>query len=442
MPTSERLRSPHALRLRAGAITASLALAATVAPAAGAGAATDLQAAQSGHGSPVTTSPAAVAAGGMTAAPATATRRRSTTQVADASWNSAVQLRRGTRRGLKVAKGALWFKGPSRQSVRGRTWESGTWTSPWTTPGFGVTSLIPSWEAQTPGDSMVRVQVRARDAAGRSGTWDTVADWALDNPAVARTTLSGQSDDNGRVSVDTWLAASAVSSWQVRVTLLRAPGSKAAVAVERIGASASAVAAPGATSAPGAAAGTILDVPAYSQMTHRGHYPQWGNGGEAWCSPTSVAMVLAHYGHAPSPLGVVDDHPDAVVDHTARLVYDHGYKGTGNWAFNTAYAASVVAGDSYVTRLRSLRDAEPFITAGIPLVVSVAWSRGQLTGAPLATSGGHLMVLVGFDAAGNPVVNDPAAPTNAEVRRTYDRAQFEKIWLNASGGATYVIRNS
>jgi hypothetical protein len=34
-----------------------------------------------------------------------------------------------------------------------------------------------------------------------------------------------------------------------------------------------------------------LNVPRYSQMTHRGHYPQYG-GGQAWCSPTSLSMLL------------------------------------------------------------------------------------------------------------------------------------------------------
>ena len=84
----------------------------------------------------------------------------------------------------------------------------------------------------------------------------------------------------------------------------------------------------------------MLDVPAYSQMTHRGHFPQWGGGGQAWCSPTSLAMVLGYYGALPpAPSWVPPGHPDPWVDATARAVFDHGYDGTGNWAFNTAYAA-------------------------------------------------------------------------------------------------------
>ena len=62
-----------------------------------------------------------------------------------------------------------------------------------------------------------------------------------------------------------------------------------------------------------------------------------------------------------------------------------------------------------------------------------------LPGAPLTFSDGHLMVLVGFDAGGNPVLNDPAAPTDAGVRRSYPRAAFERQWLTHSGGLSYVI---
>ena len=52
------------------------------------------------------------------------------------------------------------------------------------------------------------------------------------------------------------------------------------------------------------------------------------------------------------------------------------------------------------------------------------------------------MVIVGFTAAGDVVVNDPAARTRAGVRRTYDRAQFERAWLRGSGGLVYVIHDA
>ena len=77
--------------------------------------------------------------------------------------------------------------------------------------------------------------------------------------------------------------------------------------------------------------------------------------------------------------------------------------------------------------------------AGVPIIVSLAWGRDELTGAPLPASSGHLMVLVGFDADGNPVVNDPAAPNDAAVRHTYIREEFERIWLERRSGTGYLI---
>ncbi|WP_374454778.1 C39 family peptidase [Nocardioides sp.] len=377
-----------------------------------------------------------------TATAAPASRARAIPQVALTSWSSYADFKAGSRSGLKLGRGNVSLLKPKRRTVAGRSYDAGSWTSPWATPGFGATALVPTWEATTPGKSLVRVEVRGRAADGTTGTWDTVADWSRLNKRLPRTTYSGQSDDLGRVSVDTWYATSSVASWQVRVTLLRPAGTTQPVSLERVGAVASAdAAAARPTSQPGPGAGTVLPVPTYSQMVHSGHYPQWGGGGEAWCSAASTAMVLAYHGVAPAPSGITPGHADATVDHTAKMVYDHGYDGTGNWAFNTAYAATLVAGDSYVTRMRDLREAEDYIVAGVPLVVSIAFARNQLTGAPISSSNGHLLVIVGFEPDGDVVVNDPAGATNAAVRRVYDRAQLERLWIAASGGTAYVIRN-
>jgi hypothetical protein len=179
-------------------------------------------------------------------------------------------------------------------------------------------------------------------------------------------------------------------------------------------------AAAGAASRPGPARGATLDVPRYSQMTHSGHYPRWGGGGQAWCSPTATSMVLGYYGALPRPKAyawVGKGHPQPWVDHAARMTFDHAYDGTGNWPFNTAYAAPR-AGKGFVTRLRSLREAEAFIKAGIPLVASISWRRGELDNAPISASNGHLLVISGFTRSGDVVVNDPAAHTRRDSGRT------------------------
>jgi hypothetical protein len=192
--------------------------------------------------------------------------------------------------------------------------------------------------------------------------------------------------------------------------------------------------------------GVVLDVPAYSQQLHRGRYPQWAGGGEAWCSPTSTSMVLRYWGRGPTAADYAwadPGEPDRFVAYAARHTFDHAYRGPGNWSFNTAYAArfGTVA---FVTRLRSLAEAELFVAAGIPLVIAVSFTRDQLDSAGYTTAG-HLLVLVGFDERGDAVVNDPASherPCNQEVRATFDRGQLEAAWMRSSGGITYVIRPS
>ncbi|WP_183095344.1 C39 family peptidase [Nocardioides stalactiti] len=356
-------------------------------------------------------------------------------------WDSDRQWQRGTLAGTTTDEGRLRFDTPVGQAtVGGRSYDVARWTSPWVEPGFDVTEVIPSWSAATPKDSWIEVEVRGRDAGDRT-SWDTIGRWASSDRHLERATVSGQSDDGTTVAVDTWRTAG-LPAFQVRVTLARRAGAAYRPSLDTITAMASRVpSAAGPTSAPGPGRGVVLDVPRYSQMAHSGHYPQWGGGGEAWCSPTSTSMVLAYYGRLPEPRRyrwVPGGHVDPWVDHAARMTYDHAYDGTGNWPFNTAYAAPL-AGKAFVTRLRSIREAEQFLVAGIPLVVSIAFGPGELDGAPISSSDGHLLVIAGVRDNGNVVVNDPASESRRRVRRTYDRAQLERLWLEASGGLAYVI---
>jgi hypothetical protein len=182
-----------------------------------------------------------------------------------------------------------------------------------------------------------------------------------------------------------------------------------------------------------------LAVPQLSQEIHRGHYPEYDNGGEAWCSPTSTAMVLGSWGAGPTAaqLSVFpgSSHVDGQVDYAARYVYDWNYRGAGNWPDNTAYAATFGL-NAFVTRLRSLAEAERFIAAGIPLVASI---NGRLPGFLFKKTSGHLLVIRGFTANGDVITNDPAVFADADARVIYGRADFENVWLGGSAGIVYVI---
>lgn len=384
-----------------------------------------------------------------------ATAATSTRQITYRQWDTAAELAAGRFSGTKTVRGTLRIATPvgtlrydDPHGQPTKTYEFGRWLSPWQRPGYSFDELIPSWEADTPGDSWVQVQVRGRSDSGRLSKWYTMANWASDDRSFNRTSHGSQSDDLATVNVDTLKAryGGGFTGWQMRVTLLRRAGARVYPSVDTLGAMTSRLPAVTrvATSTPGAARGVTLAVPKYSQMIHSGHYPEYDNGGTAWCSPTSVSMVLGRLGRLPSESAyswVPAGHPNPWVDHAARSQYDYAYDGAGNWSFSAAYA-STRADAAFVTRLRSLREAERFISAGIPLVASVTFSAGQLDGAPISSTAGHQLVIVGFTSTGDVVVNDPAARTNRSVRRVYDRGQFENVWIPRSGGLVYVIRNA
>ena len=187
-----------------------------------------------------------------------------------------------------------------------------------------------------------------------------------------------------------------------------------------------------------------LDVPAYSQNLHRGEYPEFGGGGQVWCSPTSTTMVQYYWGeefHVPDSelADIVAPNGDPQVDYAAIHAWDYEYEGAGNWPFNGAYAYSMGGIETFVTRLRSLAEAEKFIEAGIPVITSLAWDEEEMPEAGYG-SNGHLMVLVGFTADGDPILNDPNHATNEEVTQVYTRENFEKVWQSSSKGTVYIHR--
>jgi hypothetical protein len=318
-----------------------------------------------------------------------------------------------------------------------------SWLSPEVDPGHPFTTLVPSWNARTPDGSWLEIEARTTEDGVHWGRWWVLARWAETDTAIHPTTVPGQADDRARVEIEELVAADGLSwsGYQLRVSLMRPAGGDAVPTVSLVGAVVSA-GEPVSGDPGGAARGLTLPVPAYSQQIHRGEYPHLDSGGSSWCSPTSTAMVLGTWGLGPSEeeyAWVDTGYADRFVDHAARSVYDHAYGGAGNWSFNTAYAA-LHGVEAFVTRLRSLAEVERFIAAGIPLVASVAFERDELPGAGYRTSG-HLLVIVGFDGAGDVIVNDPAShelPSNDEVRVVYPRAPFEKVWKR-SGCLVYVL---
>ncbi len=271
------------------------------------------------------------------------------------------------------------------------------------------TELIPSWNATTSAGSSLNLEVRVRQAGGWT-RWYSFGIWMSEGE---RRSVDGQKDAAGTLATDTLSLNAPASAYQYRTTL------RGAVRLSLLAFTTSQKGRAEPAASDRAAWGKVLNVPERSQMIYPG-------GGEVWCSPTSVSMILAFWG------------VQVTVPAAAKATYDKTYDGTGNWSFNVAYAGSLGL-HAYVARLPGLAAAERYVSAGLPLAVSLGWKKGELPGAAVPASSGHLMVLVGFDKAGNPVLNDPAAPSNETVRRSYPRASFERLWQEHSGGTVYVM---
>jgi hypothetical protein len=161
------------------------------------------------------------------------------------------------------------------------------------------------------------------------------------------------------------------------------------------------------------APGVALDVPARSQ------HEEGGTIGHRLCSPTSVAMVLDYWGR----------HVDLPGLAAEMLVPSVDLYGVWPAAIRSA-AGRGLAG--YLLRFPDWPSAAWCLAHGLPVIASVRYGDGELTGAAIAATPGHLVVLTGLE--GNSVlVNDPAAPTAREVRRRYALDEVCRVWLERTG---------
>lgn len=286
--------------------------------------------------------------------------------------------------------------------------------------------LLPSWNTRTWSKGRANLEVRVLQN-GQWSAWYSFGTWSK---AEGRRSAKAQSDAAGKVDTDVLKLKSPAHALQYRMHL-EGQGVRLNLLAFHTRYTnnqhntnhitqhtTNHTANHNMTYKPETAWGKVLSVPKRSQMLYR--------GGESWCSPTSVSMILGRHGIQVS------------VPEAAKGMYDPVYDGTGNWPFNTAYAGEHGL-KAFVTRLPDLNAAEAYIARGLPLALSAKWAKGELPQAPLAKTNGHLLVLIGFDASGNPIVHDPAASRSSQVRHTYPRQRFEQLWQAHNGGLTYVI---
>lgn len=279
--------------------------------------------------------------------------------------------------------------------------------------------LVVSWNAKASRNAALEAYVRVQESDHLSG-WYDMGYWTPAGSKRARTSKTGQNDAHGAVSTDILRLKHSATAFQVRLVM------KDPVSLQFLGVSLANRKVKVTERPPNRAAwGRILDVPEYSQRSY-------AKGG-AWCSPTSLTMLLNYWAEA-------EHRPDwkRTVPQTAAGVYDKAWRGTGNWSFNMAYAGSLPGMLAYAERLPDTRALEDWIAQGVPVAISVSLdlSKGEL----MPGNSGHLIVCIGFTSDGDVVVNDPWTDleNGQPVRRIIPRDRLASLWCKSEQTA-YIV---
>ncbi len=269
--------------------------------------------------------------------------------------------------------------------------------------------LVPSWSIAVPGSCSAEIHFQV---------W-MERSWSIWYPLGTWSKLPGsheRKDDYGRVDTDTLVLKAARNLVRYRVCLKGTGGQTPCLRrfdfVTKM-------------SQPGLVPGNLP--PRDIELTVRPRSQMLEDPAIASrvCSPTSLAMGMSFFG------------VDVPTADLSRLCYDHGAKIYGNWSFN----ASILPRFGLAGRVDwfgSFGGLAGELEAGHPVIASIRFGEGELEGAPIRSTAGHLILVCGFarkEGRTLVIVADPAAPGPESVRREYDLGQFLKVWR----GVVYII---
>jgi hypothetical protein len=309
---------------------------------------------------------------------------------------------------------------------RERSWpKSGQWTSPEVTSTFPFRELVPSWNVTTPAETGATFDVRVRDAS--SGTW---TDWLYMGSCGRTLTPVSRTIESGiaRVSIDEMVLEKPADAYQVRATLFSFDfDARTTPKLRRIG-----VVYSGETRDPALRAKLRPHAPADGSWARDLKVPFRAQGEPEYpaplrpqiCSPTSVSMVMQHYG------------VDRPTVENALAIYDPEYRIFGNWNRAVQHAGSLGL-DAWIARYRTWAQVKREIAAGRPVIASIRYERGTFPSALMEASDGHLLVIRGFTKNGDVIVNDPARK-NEGNGVVYKANELTHAWFD-NGGVGYVI---
>ena len=267
----------------------------------------------------------------------------------------------------------------------------------------GATLIVPSFTALTEVPYSVRLEVSAR----LRGAW---------TPWVAGVSLGP----------DVFTPLPPADALDVDVDLVRARTPLEAVRVRaRVrGPAASVLAAPWLLTVSASGPDGVPPVPVQAEDVARLEVPPLSQQdaepeiASRICSPTCVAMVLGYWGRR-APLAPL-----------AAEIFHPGVDLYGVWpAAVRAAGRHGVAG--YLLRFPGWAAAKWCLGQRLPVIASIRYRAGELPGAAIGETAGHLVVLTGCSGE-NVLVNDPAAPAPSVARR-YRLEDLARVWLERSG---------
>ena len=299
--------------------------------------------------------------------------------------------------------------------------QTGTWESAQFAADFPFTELLPSWNAAIPKGTGLRFEARVRDHESKEWSpWLYFGSWGRTLPPDRRIIEYS----NGEVATDILILGRPAGAWQLRATFFsfdtRADITpvlrRLAVVYSGVVKAKTPDVHPGLRSAEWA---RDLNIPFRTQQDAPPSLK-----GEI-CSPTSVSMVLQHWGI---------DRP--TLDH-ALAIYDSEYGMFGNWARAVQHAHEHGC-DAWLERFRNWDQVRAKIAEGQPVIASIAFRRGEFPSAVFSQSNGHLLVIRGFTREGDVIVNDPASRDKGNGA-IYKANELGKAWFG-HGGVGYIIR--
>ncbi len=276
--------------------------------------------------------------------------------------------------------------------------------------------LVGSWNAKLSASGALVLQAQVLPASGPQ-TWSSWFELGREDKGLFLSP-SRQNNACGFVDEDTLRLKTPAKAFRYRVIVRQKARARSVLTLVAMSVSGP-IAPPETAFAPGPWVREIKVAPR-SQMTEQSKHRR------DICSPTALAMALSHWGRVLATARV------------AKHVQDQTSRAYGNWTFNMAFAGSRRL-MSYFSYLNSLEELQQEIAAGRPVVVSITFDQGELSGSPIKKTRGHLVLTVGLTRRGDIIALDPAAPSAKTARRIYRRREFRQAWLVNKRGAAYLI---